>query len=184
MRLTRRGGSQVITARKMLDKLFPEQRELIMRSGGQVRYLRVGRHVQMSVAALAVTAVVWTAYSTVQFTSHNSIVSVRNDKISVLHDENIRYARELEQVRERLDIQRRSLTTTQQTTVDLETSNLLLKGEVGALQATLDVQKQRGDALAFSYLGEVEAKARFAAESEILTRSREQIEKQLIDRRR
>jgi hypothetical protein len=88
-------GAGVITARKMLDKLFPEQRELIMRSGGQVRYLRVGRHVQMGVAALAVTAVVWTAYSTVQFTSHNSIVSVRNDKISVLHDENIRYAREL-----------------------------------------------------------------------------------------
>jgi murein DD-endopeptidase MepM/ murein hydrolase activator NlpD len=177
-------GAGVITARKMLDKLFPEQRELIMRSGGQVRYLRVGRHVQMGVAALAVTAVVWTAYSTVQFTSHNSIVSVRNDKISMLHDENIRYARELEQVRERLDIQRRSLTGTQQTTVDLEMSNLLLKGEVGALQATLDVQKQRGVALAFSYLGEVEAKARFAAESEILTRSHEQIEQQLIDRRR
>ena len=173
----------MITARKMLDKLFPEQRELILRSGGQVRYLRVGRHVQMGVTALAATALVWTAFSTVRFTSHDSIVSDRNAQISVLREENTRFERELAQVREREDIQRRSLTATQQTTVDLETSNLSLKDEVGTLQSALDAQKQQGDALAFSYLGEVEAKARLTAESEILTRSREEMQQQLIDRR-
>ena len=65
----------MITARKMLGKLFPEQRELIIRSGGQVHYLRVGRNVQVGAVTLAAMALVWTAFSTVQFASHNSIVS-------------------------------------------------------------------------------------------------------------
>lgn len=172
----------MITARKMLDKLFPEKRELILRSGGQVRYLRVGRHVQMGVTVLAATALVWTAFSTARFASHHSIVSDRNAQISALRDENVRFSRDLAQVREREDIQRRSLTATQQTTVDLETSNLSLKDEVGALLAALDEQKQRGDALALSYLSEVEAKARLATESEILTLSREEMRLQLNDR--
>jgi len=172
----------VIAARKMLDKLFPEQRELILRSGGHVRYLRVGRHIQMGVVVLAATALVWTAFSTVRYASHSTIVSDRNDQISVLREENTRFARQLVEVRERLDIQRRSLTATQKTTVDLETSNLSLKDQVGELQAALDAQKQRGDALALSYLSEVEAKARLATESETLMLSREEMRQQLIDR--
>ncbi len=173
----------MITARKMLGKLFPEQRELIVRSGGQIRYLRVGRHVQVGVVMLAATALVWTAFTTVQFASHNSTVSARNDQISVLRDQNTQFSRELDQVRDRVDVQRRSLTATQQTTVDMETSNRSLKDEVGMLQAALDAQKLQGDALAFSYLGEVEAKARLTAESEILTRSREEMQQHLIDRK-
>jgi murein DD-endopeptidase MepM/ murein hydrolase activator NlpD len=172
----------VIAARKMLGKLFPKQRELIVRSGGQVRYLRVGRNVQIGVVTLAATALVWTAFSTVQFASHNSIVSDRNARISALHDENTRFSHELAQVRDRVDIQRRSLTATQQTTVDLETSNRSLKDELAALQTALDEQKNRGDALALSYLSEVESKARLAAESEILMLSREEMRQQLTDR--
>tara|TARA_R110002110_G_scaffold414147_1_gene643211 strand:+ start:73234 stop:74673 length:1440 start_codon:yes stop_codon:yes gene_type:complete len=167
----------------MLDKLFPEQRELILRSGGQVRYLRVGRHVQIGVTALVATALVWTVFSTVRFTSHNSIVSDRNSQISALREENTRFERDLEQVRERENIQRRSLTATQQTAVDLATSNLSLKNQLGALQSELNAQKLQGDVLAFSYLGEVEAKARLAAESERLTRSREEMQQELIDGR-
>lgn len=172
----------MIAARKMLDKLFPGQRELILRSGGQVRYVRVGRHVQMGVTALVATALVWTVFSTVKFASHTSIVSDRNAQISGLREENTRFERDLEQVRERAEIQQRSLTATQQTTVNLETSNLSLQEKVGTLQAALDEQKQRGDALALSYLSEVEAKARLAAEAEILMLSREELRLQLVDR--
>ncbi len=172
----------MIAARKMLGKLFPEQRELIVRSGGQVRYLRVGRNLQVAVVTLAVTAIAWTVFSTVQFTSHNSIVSDRNARISELRDENAQFSDALGQVRERIDIQRKSLTATQQTTVDLETSNRSLKAEVEALQAALDEQKLRGDALALSYLSEVESKARITAESEILALSREEMRQQLADR--
>jgi murein DD-endopeptidase MepM/ murein hydrolase activator NlpD len=166
----------------MLGKLFPKQRELIVRSGGQVRYLRVGRNMQIGMVTLAATALVWTAFSTVQFTSHHSIVSDRNARISILHDENIRFAHELAQVRDRLDIQRHSLTAIHQTTVDLETSNRSLKDQLAALHTALDEQKNRGDALAFSYLSEVESKARLAAESEILMLSREEMRQQLADR--
>ncbi|MDA0786822.1 MAG: peptidoglycan DD-metalloendopeptidase family protein [Proteobacteria bacterium] len=173
----------MIAARKMLGKLFPEQRELIVRSGGQIRYLRVSRHVQVGSVTLVAAVLVWTAFSTVQFSSHNNILSARNDQISALQDQNARFARELAQVRDRVDIQRRSLTATQQTTVDLETSNRSLEDEVGALQAALDAQKQHGDALAFSYMGEVEAKARLAAETETLARSREELQQQLVERR-
>lgn len=169
-------------AQKMLDKLFPERRELILRSGGRVRYLRVGRYVQIGVTALVATALVWTVFSTVRFTSHQSIVSDRNAQISVLRKDNTRFEHELAQVREREDSQRRSLNATQQRTVDLEMSNLSLQGQVGALQASLDEQKQRGDALALSYLSEVEAKARLTAESEILTLSQDEMRQQLKDR--
>ena len=172
----------MITARKMLGKLFPEQRELIIRSGGQVRYLRVGRNVQVGAVTLAAMALVWTAFSTVQFASHNSVVSDRNAEISELRDANAQFAQELVQVRDRVDIQRRSLTATQKTTVDLETSNRALSNEVAALQAALDEQKLRGDALALSYLSEVESKARIAAESEILALSRDEMQQQLADR--
>ena len=173
----------MIAARKMLGKLFPEQRELIVRSGGKIRYLRIGRYVQVGVVTLVATALVWTAFSTARFTSHNSIVSARNDRISVLSDQNTRFARELDQVRDRVDVQRRSLTATQQTTVDLETSNRSLKDKVATLQAALDAQKLQGDALAFSYLGEVEAKARLVAESEILSRARAEMQQRLIAQR-
>jgi murein DD-endopeptidase MepM/ murein hydrolase activator NlpD len=172
----------VNAAQKMLDKLFPERRELILRSGGRVRYLRVGRHVQIGVTALVATALVWTVFSTVRFTAHQSIVSDRNAQISVLREESRGFEHELGQVRERENIQRRSLTATQLTTVDLEMSNLSLQEQVGALQAALEEQKQRGDALALSYLSEVEAKARLTAESEILTLSREEMRQQLKDR--
>lgn len=172
----------MIAARKKLGKLFPEQRELIVRSGGKVRYLRVGRNVQVGAVTLAAAALVWAVVSTVQFTLHDSILADRNAQISGLRDENVRFAQELAQLRDRLDIQRRSLTATQQSTVDLETSNRSLTDEVGALQAALKEQKQRGDALALSYLSEVESKARLTAESEILTLSREEMRQQLLDR--
>ncbi|MEP4377441.1 MAG: peptidoglycan DD-metalloendopeptidase family protein [Alphaproteobacteria bacterium] len=172
----------MIAARKMLGRLFPEQRELIVRAGGRVRYLRVGRHVQVGVVTLVATAFVWTAFSTAKFASHNSIVSGQKTQISELRDHNARIAQELERVRDRVDIQRRSLTATQQTTVDLETSNRSLKDEIGALQGALDEQKLRGDALALSYLSEVESKARIAAEAESLTVSREEMRQRLVDR--
>ncbi|MGB0572968.1 MAG: peptidoglycan DD-metalloendopeptidase family protein [Alphaproteobacteria bacterium] len=172
----------MIAARKKLGKLFPEQRELIVRSGGQVRYLRVGRNVQVGVAMLLVTAVAWTVFSTVQFTSHNSIVSDRNAQISELRDENAQFAQELAQVRDRVDIQRRSLTETQKTTVELETSNRSLSNEIAALRAALDEQKLRGDALALSYLSEVESKARITADLEVLVLSRDEMRQQLADR--
>ncbi len=172
----------MIAARKKLGKLFPEQRELIVRSGGHVRYLRVGRNFQIGAAMLVVTAVAWTVFSTVQFTSHNSIVSDRNAQISELRDQNAQFAQELARVRDRVDIQRRSLTATQQTTVDLETSNRSLSNEVSTLRAALDEQKLRGDALALSYLSEVEAKARITAESEVLALSRDEMRQQLADR--
>lgn len=171
----------MIAARKMLASLFPEQREFIVRSGGQVRYLRVGRHAQIGVAALALTALAWTSFSTITFISHDEMITARNARIAELHAEKTEVASALDEVRKRAAIQRRSLTATQQTTVDLETSNLSLQEEVGALQAALDEQKNRGDALALSYLSEVEAKARLAAEAKILTQTREEMRLQLAD---
>ena len=172
----------MIAVGRMLGNLFPEQRELILRARGQVRYIRLGRPVQIGAVTLVAASVAWTAFSTVQFASHNAIVSERNARIAALHEENSRFARDLDQIRGRVEIQRRSLTATQQTTVDLETSNLALKQEVEALRAARDEQQERGDALALSYLSEVEAKARLTAETGRLNESREELRAQIAQR--
>ena len=169
-------------ARKMLDRLFPEQRELIVRARGSVRYVRLNRPLQIGAVVLTASAVVWTTVATVQFTAHNSIVSERDDVIAQLRDENARYTRELAEARERVEIQRRSLTSTQQTTVDMETANLALQRDIEALRAARDEQQKRADTLALTYLSEVEAMARLSEEAEMLTRTRDELRRQVADR--
>lgn len=171
-------------ARKMLDRLFPEQRELIVRARGSVRYVRLNRPLQIGAVVLTASAIVWTTVATVQFTAHNSIVSERDDVIAQLRDENARYTRELAEARERVEIQRRSLTSTQQTTVDMETANLALQRDIETLRAARDEQQERADTLALTYLSEVEAMARLSEEAEMLTRTRDELRRQVADRDR
>lgn len=171
-------------ARKMLDRLFPEQRELIVRARGTVRYVRLNRPLQIGAVVLTASAIVWTTVATVQFTAHNSIVSERDDVIAQLRDENARYTRELAEARERVEIQRRSLTSTQQTTVDMETAILSLQRDIEALRAARDEQQERANTLALTYLSEVEAMARLSEEAEMLTRTSDELRRQVADRDR
>ncbi len=155
----------VSAARKLLDRLFPEQRELIVRASGSVRYARLNRPLQIGAVVLAASAIVWATVATVQFTAHNSIVSERDDVIAQLRDENARYTYELAEARERVEMQRRSLKSTQQTTVDMETANHSLQRDIEALRGARDEQQERADTLALTYLSEVEAMARLSEEA-------------------
>jgi len=172
----------VIAACRMLNGLFPDQREVIFRARGRVRCVRFGRSVQIGATALAMCVMIWSVVSTVQFTSHHSIVSERDTEIDRLRDENERFARDLAEMRARAEIQHRSLTSTQKTTVDLETANLALRKDLAALRAARDEQQERADALALTYLSEVEAKARLSVEALALAESREALQLDISDR--
>lgn len=167
----------MIPLREALGKVFPEQRELILRSQGRVRYIRAGRSIQVAVAALAAAVVIWSTYSTTRFMSHDAIVSDRNEVIADLRDRNEILSTDLQGLRELTDIQRLSLTATQQNTVDLASSNLRLKSQVQSLEEHLDQERAHAAGLALFYQGEVEAKAR-------LNIATQRLESTLADMRR
>lgn len=169
----------MISLRETLARVFPEHRELILRSRGHVRYVRAGRPAQIGVVALAAAAVAWSAYSTTRFLSHDAVVTDRNEIIAALRDRNEVLQTDLRSLRDQTEIQRQSLTATQQSTVDLASSNLRLKSQIEALEAERDAEAERASSLALSYLGEVEAAAHLNAATKRLERSREEMRRQI-----
>ncbi|MBS28896.1 MAG: hypothetical protein CL566_08255 [Alphaproteobacteria bacterium] len=176
------GSVRVIPLREALAKLFPEQRELILRSQGRVRYIRAGRPIQIAAVTLTAGVLILSAYSTTRFMSHEAIVSDRNEVIADLRDRNEILSTDLQGLRELSVIQRLSLTAMQQNTVDLASRNLRLKSEVKSLEDHLGQERARAASLALSYQAEVESKAHLNIAMQQLESSRADMRRQIESR--
>ena len=171
-----------MSMRERVSRFVPGEREVIFRAGGRVRYLRLGRTSQIVMLAVAAVAVGWSAYATVLFSAHEEIVSARNTKIYALQDEKAALADDVTRLRNRLEIQEKSLTATQKSTVDLLADNQDLQFEIAGLEQKLVDEIERGRSVALSYLGEVEAHARDEEARERLEVTEAALRSKLADR--
>jgi murein DD-endopeptidase MepM/ murein hydrolase activator NlpD len=168
--------------RRVLTRLYPEERELIVRSGGRVRYLRARRPVQIAATALVAGTLLWSAYATTRFLGHDAVVGQLDSVIEALHASNAELSSDLATVNDRFAIQRQSLTATQQTTIDLISSNRALHGKLAELEGRVAAQARRADAFAYAYLGEVEARAAIARAAGRTEHANADLERRLVDR--
>lgn len=166
----------------MLERTFPDQRELIVRSGDRVRYVRFRRPVQITFAAVLVGSLAWTAFATDRFLDHDAYVSTLDGRIDTLRDRNSVLEGDLEEVRGRLDAQRRSLNATQRTAADLTSSNDALNGEIARLEARLAAERRRAGELELAYLGELQARSIADNRVNELQRSKQDVEGRLAER--
>ena len=167
--------------RERLTKLIPREREVILRSGGRVRYLNLGRISQSAALVLAVGAIGWSTYATGRFVSHDALLSDRNAVIESLRGENETLAANLSDARRKAEIQELSLTATQRTTVDLAANNQDLQFQIAGLESRLRAATEQRQKLALSYLGAVEAHAQTGTEKEVLAVREGALEADLAD---
>ena len=165
-----------------LKKLIPAHREVILRSGGRMRYLNLGRVTQSLTLVLLVCAVGWSAFATARFLSYETILTDRNAEIANLRSKNVSLAENLSETREKAEIQELSLTATQRTTVDLVASNQDLQFQIAGLESKLRETAQQRQVLALSYLGSVEAHAQTGAAKEALEVREDALEADLAER--
>ena len=123
--------------RERFARLFPRQREIILRSHGKVRYLRVGRIVQISVLGLAVAGIGWSTFVSDRYLSHQTIVASRDAEIIELRREKDELTASLSEIRNKATIQELSLTATQKTTVDLVAINQDLQFKLANIERKL-----------------------------------------------
>ena len=62
------------------EKLFPD-RELMLRTNGRVRFLRISRQVQVGLAGVALVAFGWAAYTTTSLYLNKQLVAVKDSEI-------------------------------------------------------------------------------------------------------
>ena len=170
-----------MSLREKLTKLIPEDREVILRSRGKVRYVSLGRVTQSAALVLAVCAVAWSAYATGRFLSHEGILTSRNATIETLLQENEALATNLANAQRKAEIQELSLTATQKTTIDLVANNQGLQFKLAGLETRLREATEQGQALALSYFGAVEAHAQTGSQKEFLERTRDALTTDLVE---
>lgn len=168
--------------RERFARLFPRQREIILRSHGKVRYLRVGRIVQISVLGLAVAGIGWSTFVSDRYLSHQTIVASRDAEIIELRRENDELTASLSEIRNKATIQKLSLTATQKTTVDLVASNQDLQFKLANIERKLKERIAETQAIALSHLGAVEAHALVVASLDDLERKQTDLNLHLTER--
>jgi murein DD-endopeptidase MepM/ murein hydrolase activator NlpD len=171
-----------VPLRERLIKLIPAHWEVILRSGGRVRYLNLGRITQSFAILLAICAFGWSSYATGRFLSHESILTDRNTEIATLRSENEALAANLSDARKTAEIQELSLTATQRTTVDLVASNQDLQFQIAGLESKLRESNAQHQAMTLSYLGSVEAHALTGTTKEALEAREDALEADLAQR--
>lgn len=172
-----------MSLREKLTRLIPEKREVILRSGGRVRYLNLGRVSQSAALVLVLAAVGWSAYATGRYVSHDTLLSDRNAVIESLRSENETLAANLNDARRKAEIQELLLTATQRTTLDLAAENQDLQFQIAGLESRLRTATEQRQKLALSYLGAVEAHAQAGTEKEILVVRESALQADLADQR-
>lgn len=68
------------TLSRVYQRLFPE-RQVYVRTSGEVRFLTFSGRVQLAVASLLVAVAAWVAFSTFQFVFQNDIIAAKNERI-------------------------------------------------------------------------------------------------------
>lgn len=68
-------------AQKALQKVFPE-RQIMMRSGGTLRSIRLGAPSQMVMALIGVGALGWASFSTLMYVSHEQVLSAKQEEVA------------------------------------------------------------------------------------------------------
>lgn len=170
-----------MSLREKLTRLIPEDREIILRSRGRVRYLSLGRVSQSAVLILAISAVAWSTFATGRFVSHDTMLTSRNATIDSLSHENETLATNLSNAQRKAEIQELSLTATQKTTIDLVAGNQDLQFKLAGLETRLREADEQGQALTLSYMGAVEAHAETGSQKEVLESTRDALTANLTE---
>lgn len=165
--------------RGILRRLFPEQREVILRTDGQVRYLRLGRGVQLTIFGLLAGAIAWSVYATDRFSSHEVIISERDARIEALRDANEAVRAELDGYRTLLDRRENALADAVRQSDSLHASNGELRAEIARLSDEIDERGRSQDALAMSHMLALEKGARLGEEVRRLKERRGALSEQL-----
>ncbi len=171
-----------MSMRERVARLVPKQREVIFRTQGRVRYLRLGRVTQTAALALLAGAIGWSGYATAIYVSHDEIVSARNAEIAGLETQKQNLRDDLTRLQNRIQIQEKSLTANQKSTVDLLADNQELQFRIAGLEKRLTDEIANGKAFALSYMSEVEAHARDEAARGQLNAETETLRHDLADR--
>lgn len=66
---------------RLLHRLFPE-RQIHLRTGGQVTYVKLSRGSQMSVLLLFLTVIGWTAFTSTSYVIHDRVLSSKDNQIT------------------------------------------------------------------------------------------------------
>ena len=168
--------------RERLKRLVPRDREIIVRSHGHVRYLRIGRVIQSAILGVAVLALGWSAYASSRHLSHQTVLADRDSLIRKLSTDSKTLATNLSEVRNRVEIQDLSLTATQRTTVDLAANNQDMKFRIAELEGELKDRTLQGESLALSYMSALESHAGVVADLERLETAQLDLKRGLAER--
>jgi len=68
-------------AGELLDRLFPE-RQIHLRTQGRVSFVRLGQRVQVALTTLLIAFVGWTAFASVTYVRHDTVLTAKNKQIS------------------------------------------------------------------------------------------------------
>ncbi len=121
-----------------MARLVPPRREIILRSGGHVRYFGVGRFGQISVMVLAALLVGWIGFASARYVSNALVVAERNVRIATSD----RIIRNMQEEIDELqaDLARRSQTIDQKDTAndELEGRNVSLQRRIANLESERD----------------------------------------------
>lgn len=168
--------------RERLIRLIPRDREIIIRSRGRVRYLRVGRVSQSALIVLTLCAVGWSAFATARHLSHETILAERESLIRELEAANEILSANLSEVRNKVEIQELSLTATQKTTIDLVATKRDMQFRLAELENELQERLAHNDVLALSHMSALEAHAGVAVDLEKLELAQRELKSTLEQR--
>ena len=68
-------------ANRLIEGFFPE-RQIIVRTDGQLRYFRLGRNIQLSFVGFLILVAGWTGFSTINVFFHEAIIAEKNNQVA------------------------------------------------------------------------------------------------------
>ena len=118
----------------MMCRLVPPRREIILRSGGHVRYLGIGRFGQISVMVLVALMVGWIGFSSARYVSTALAVAERNVRIAT-SDRIIRNMQEeIDDLKGDLARSGHAIDKHAVTNEEIEGQNTLLRDQIASLE--------------------------------------------------
>jgi murein DD-endopeptidase MepM/ murein hydrolase activator NlpD len=121
-----------------MARLVPPRREIILRSGGHVRYLGVGRFGQICVMVLVALTVGWIGYTSTRYVSSTLVVAERNVRIAT-SDRIIRNMQEeIDGLKGEVERSAQSIGQHAVTKQDIEGQNALLRERIASLESERD----------------------------------------------
>jgi len=124
--------------KSLMARLVPTRREIIVRSGGHVRYLSVGRFAQISVLTMFAMLIGWIGFASTGYVSNGLVVAERNVRIA-MSDRVIRNMQgEIDGLKREIAAREQSIAQHASAGEQLESRNSALHERIARLEAERD----------------------------------------------